>query len=240
MDRQFIHYLPVITTVLALTFTVVLFRRWWAKRQATYLFWWMLGIGVFSLGTLSEALTTVFNWHDPIFRMWYISGALMGAVFLAQGTVYLLLTKKTADRMTAVLVAYLALASLTVLLTPIDTSLVEPYRLSGKVMVWEWVRLFSPFVNIYALFWLVGGAVWSAIRYFRSAEGTRRRVVGNTAIAVGALLPAVGGAFARFGHVEVAYVTELLGLTLIWVGYRTIVTDPGPSVHVAQRARAVG
>jgi hypothetical protein len=237
MDRQLVHYLPVITTILAFTFSVVLFRHWWAKRQATYLFWWMLGIAVFGLGTLSEGLTTLNGWHEPIFRLWYISGALMGAVFLAQGTVYLLIEKKTADRMTAVLVVYLAIASLAVALTPIDTSLVEPYRLSGTVMAWGWVRLFSPLVNIYALFWLVGGAVWSAIRYFLRAEGTERRVVGNTAIAVGALLPAIGGAFARFGRIEVAYVTELIGLALIWVGYRVIVTDSGPSIHATQRAQ---
>ncbi|MCJ7781900.1 MAG: hypothetical protein MUQ27_13865, partial [Acidimicrobiia bacterium] len=58
-----------------------------------------------------------------------------------------------------------------------------------------------------------------------------------TAIAVGALLPAIGGAFARFGRIEVAYVTELIGLVLIWVGYRVIVTDPGPSIHATQRTR---
>ena len=32
--------------------------------------------------------------------------------------------------------------------------------------------------------------------------------------------PGIGGTFTRFGHVEVLYVTELIGLLVIWVGYR--------------------
>ena len=39
-------------------------------------------------------------------------------------------------------------------------------------------------------------------------------------IAVGAILPGIGGSFTRFGYVEVLYVTELLGLLVIWAGYR--------------------
>ncbi|MDX1579642.1 MAG: hypothetical protein R3266_14245, partial [Gemmatimonadota bacterium] len=46
------------------------------------------------------------------------------------------------------------------------------------------------------------------------------RAIGNAYIAVGAILPGIGGSFTRFGHVEVLYVTELVGLILIWIGYR--------------------
>ena len=41
---------------------------------------------------------------------------------------------------------------------------------------------------------------------------------------MGALLPGIGGTFTRFGHVEVLYVTELIGIVLIYVGYR-VITD---------------
>jgi len=47
-------------------------------------------------------------------------------------------------------------------------------------------------------------------------------VLGNTFIALGGLLPGIGGGFTRFGHVEVLYVTELIGLLLILAGYRRI------------------
>jgi hypothetical protein len=48
----------------------------------------------------------------------------------------------------------------------------------------------------------------------------RHRYHGNVLIAIGALLPGIGGSFTRFGHVEVLYVTEFLGILLIYWGYR--------------------
>jgi len=112
--------------------------------------------------------------------------------------------------------------------------LVDPSRLSGEVMAWQWVRLFSPLVNTYAVVFLIGGAIWSAWRYAKRG-GASSRVVGNVLIAVGAILPGVGGSFARAGVIEVLYVTELIGLALIWAGYRVIATDRVASIHVAQR-----
>ncbi len=65
----------------------------------------------------------------------------------------------------------------------------------------------------------MGGAILSAWRYRRRREA-RHRFLGNVAIAIGGILPGIGGTFTRLGHVEVLYVTELLGLLVIWVGYR--------------------
>lgn len=240
MERTLIHYLPLVTTGVAAAFAVVLFRHWRSRPQAKYLAWWTAGVVMYGLGTLAESLTTVFGWSEPVFRMWYITGALMGGVLLAQGVVYLLASPRTANTLTVILVSYLAIATVVVLIAPVDAAASEPYRLSGEVFEWEWVRLLTPVVNLYAVFWLVGGAIWSAWRYFRTDVGTGRRVAGNVAIAVGAILPGIGGAAARTGRVEVLYVTELIGLLLIWAGYRIIVTDPGPSIHAAQRAAADG
>lgn len=217
--RSLVHYVPIATTVFASWFAVVLLKRWSERRQSLHLLWWGIGVVMYAVGTLTESLTTVFGWHEPVFRAWYISGALLGGAPLAQGTVYLLLTRKTADRLTAMLLAVIAVAATCVLLTPIDYSVVEPFRLSGRVMEWTWVRAFSPFINLYAAAFLIGGAIYSAVKFSRLPD-MRHRVVGNVCIAVGALLPGIGGSFTRFGHVEVLYVTELAGILLIYLGYR--------------------
>ena len=59
--------------------------------------------------------------------------------------------------------------------------------------------------------------------------------MGNTLIAVGALLPGIGGGSARAGYVEVLYVTELAGLAFICWGYDVIVRDRSASIHAVQR-----
>ena len=127
------------------------------------------------------------------------------------------------------------IASAFVIATPIDMEAVDGDRLTGRVMEWGWVRLFSPLLNTYALVFLVGGAIVSAWRYYRRPERAHTRVKGNVLIAIGALLPGIGGSFTRLGYVEVLYVTELVGLTLIWLGYRAIVGDRIESIHPSQR-----
>lgn len=220
-----VHYIPVLTTVVAIVFTGVVLQRWRAKGRGAHLLWWAAGLAFYGLGTFTEAYTTLFGWNEPVFRTWYVAGALLGAMPLAQGTVYLLLKRRDANVLTAIVVPFAAIAAMFVLLSPIDATRVEEHRLSGQVLAWSWVRLFSPFLNTYALVFLVGGAALSAWR-FRKKESTRNRMVGNVLIAVGGLLPGIGGAFTRFGYVEVLYVTEILGLALIFAGYRFNVREP--------------
>ena len=81
------------------------------------------------------------------------------------------------------------------------------------------MRAFSPFVNMYAVVFLIGGAILSALRYSAN-PATRHRVVANVLIAIGAILPGIGGTATRMGYTEVLYVTELAGLLLTWIGYR--------------------
>jgi hypothetical protein len=216
--RTAVHFIPIITTVVAFAFASVVMARW-LDRRSPHLLWWGIGLLTYGAGTITESATTLLGWNETVFRAWYIAGALLGGAPLAQGSVYLHLARRTANRLTVLVATVIVVASACVIASPIDYTLVESYRLTGRVLEWRWVRLFSPFINLYAVVFLVGGAIVSAMRFRRSAE-TYHRFVGNVLIAIGGILPGVGGAFTRFGHTEVLYVTELLGLLLIFSGYR--------------------
>ena len=216
--RTFVHFIPIATSLFSLWFASVLFTRY-GRRGGTHHLWWGIGVFAYAVGTVTESLTTLFGWQEPVFRAWYISGALLGGFPLAQGTVYLLMDRAKAHRLTVLVLSVVLVAATCVLLTPIDASLAESHRLSGRVMEWTWVRAFSPFINLYAVIFLVGGAVYSALKY-RKVPGMSHRVIGNWLIAVGAILPGIGGSATRFGHVEVLYVTEFVGIVLIFAGYR--------------------
>ncbi|MFV1988705.1 MAG: hypothetical protein ACC682_15630 [Gemmatimonadota bacterium] len=229
-----VHYVPIATTILAAFFAPLVFRRWQVRKPAPHLFWWSMGIALYGVGTFTESFTTLFGWHEVVFRSWYISGALLGGAPLAQGTVYLIFSRKIANRMSVGLGAVILVAAAVVILSPIDYSVVEPYRLTGRVMEWRQARLFSPFINTYAAIFLIGGAIVSAWR-FRKDPSARHRFVGNSLIALGALLPGIGGMATRFGHTEVLYVMELIGIVLIWIGYTYNVR---PGARGAPRAPA--
>jgi hypothetical protein len=227
---DFVAYIPILTTVLSIPFAALVFRRYLEKRRAgeeqrTHLLWWAIGIFMFGAGTFAEGFTTLFGWHEPMFRNWYIVGALLGGAPLAQGTVYLHVRKSWADRMALVAFGYVAVAAFFVLIVPVDASLADEDVLNGDVMEWQWVRLFSPLINTYAFIFLVGGAVYSAMRY-RQRGDRGSRVAGNALIAVGALLPGIGGSFSRGGATEVLYVMEFIGIILIYLGYRLNIGEP--------------
>lgn len=219
-----VYYVPIATTIVAVAFATIVLRRHASRRSGPHLLWWGVGLILYAVGTLTESLTTLIGWNEWVFRSWYISGALCGGAPLAQGTVYLLMRRKVANVLAVLLVATIATASVFVFLSPIDHAAVDPTRLSGRALAWQGIRLVSPFINTYAAIFLIGGAIYSAARY-RSIADKRHKVVGNVLIAVGALLPGIGGTFTRFGHVEVLYVTEFVGLLLIFAGYRENVRE---------------
>jgi hypothetical protein len=219
-----IYWIPVATTIVAAVFSTIVLRRY-RERGGTHLLWWGIGLVLYGAGTLTESLTTIFGWNHIVFRAWYITGALCGGAPLAQGTAYLLLRRRTANILAVVLVAVISIAAVLVILSPIDYALVEGHRLSGKVLEWKRVRLISPFINTYAAIFLIGGAILSAWR-FRRDRAMHHRFVGNVLIAIGAILPGIGGTFTRMGYVEVLYVTEFVGILLIFAGYRRNVGGP--------------
>ena len=235
MSPSLVHFIPIVTTCLAVPFSLEIFRRYRAHPERLHLLWWAMGVATYGVGTFTEATTTLLGWHEQVFRAWYVSGALLGGAPLAQGTVYLMLPRRVAHGLTTLLIVYVALASVAVYLSPIDYGVIETHRLSGRVFAWQWVRMFSPFVNLYAVIFLIGGAILSALKY--SADpATHYRMWANISIAIGAILPGIGGTATRMGHVEVLYVTELAGMLLTWLGYRMSVHPAGVPTPVRHAA----
>jgi hypothetical protein len=231
-------HLPILTTVVATLFAVELFTRY-RSRGGPHLLWWGIGMVTYAMGTFTEAWTTVFGWNPVVFRFWYVAGAFCGGYPLAQGSVYLLTSRRFADRSAAFWTSVIVVGGILVFLSPLDVGAAEAHRLSGKVLGWSWLRLISPFINLYAVAFLAGGAAYSAWR-FRREPALRDRYAGNIWIAIGAILPGIGGSFTRAGFVEVLYVTELVGLLLIYRGYRLCVASPRPAAAPVEAAVPAG
>ena len=214
------EYIPILTTIFSIYFFNEIFSHY-LKKKTKYLLWWAIGVLTFGLGTLAESINVLVGWSEINLKYWYIVGALLGGFPLAQGSVYLLMNRKFANATTMVFMALILIASIFVILSPIELPDSFNEKLTGKVFSWTWVRYFSPLINLYAFVFLVGGAIYSAIKYYKVGikEAPFR---GNIFIAIGGLLPGIGGSFTRIGYVEVLYITEFMGLLLIYFGYKII------------------
>jgi len=213
-----VHYLPIATTVLSAIFAGILWRHRLRKGFGTHLSWWTAGLLTYGLGTGLEGAITLWGNSVLLNKAWYMAGALLGGYPLAQGTVYLLLPRRVAHRLTAATLPLLLGLFVLVLLSPVRLDALEPHRPGGGILAWSWLRAFTPLVNGYAALFLIGGAIWSARRYARD-PATRGLAWGNASIAFGALLPGIGGGLAKAGVVEALYVGEFVGLLFIWLGY---------------------
>ena len=228
-----IHYFPIGTTIIAAAFATVLFRKYLARRSP-HLFWWAFGVACYGSGTVVESLITLSGNTVLLNKLWYVTGALLGGYPLAQGSVYLSHSKKFGDRATWITLPFVIVASILVFMSPVRLELLEPTRPTGAILGWTWIRLLTPFINIYASIFLIGGAALSAWKYLRK-EHDGHRAAGNAFIAFGALMPGIGGSMAKAGYVEVLYVLEFVGLIFIWIGDRVC----SSSSTIRARAKAV-
>ena len=230
---EFINYIPILTTLFGIYFFTILYSHWKNNKSSQHVLWWMIGVLTYVAGTITESVNVLAGFSIINFKAWYITGALLGGAPLAQGTVYLLCKRKTANILTAILITVILSASVFVILSPINTELISG-KLSGKLLGWKFIRYMTPFINLYAFIFLVGGAIYSAVKYARTKQ-YKKRFTGNLLIAIGGLLPGIGGSFTKFGYVEVLFVTELIGLVFIYLGYKVIRGDSEASVHSNQQ-----
>jgi len=226
------HYLPILSTVITFAFAVAVFNRF-RVRHGAHLLLWSIGLVLYGIGTLTEVIT-LFTFNAIALKLWYLSGAMLTAAWLGQGTINLLVRRRgIAPTLNIVLIIVSLLSVLLVLLAPITPAaasynpaqpLSAQYRdiltRSGIVV------LLTILLNTYGTLTLVGGAIYSAFIFWRK-KVLFNRMVGNILIAVGAILPAMGGSFIKLGLPDFLYLSEFLGAILMYIGFlQATVTVP--------------
>jgi hypothetical protein len=215
-------YLPFISSAISFVFALLVFRRY-AARKSTHLLIWGIGLLFYAVGGFCEGYYGMFGWNPLVFRLWYLFGAILVAAWLGQGTVFLLAKEKWARITMVILLLGSVYGLVRVFGAELDPSLLTESvhtgsELSGHAIVTPGVRNLTPLFNVYGTVTLVGGAIWSAWIFFRKRI-LLHRTIGNILIAAGALAPAFGGAFSRFGIPGALYIGELVGAVLMFAGF---------------------
>ncbi len=215
-------WLPFMSCILSFVFAFLVLRRYVA-RKGLHLLLWGIGMVFYGVGGFCEGYYGAFGWNPLVFRLWYLFGAILVAAWLGQGTVYLLARRNWANGLMVILALGSLYGLIRVFTAEIDPSLMTTSvhtgsELSGHAIVTPGVRTLTPFFNLYGTVTLVGGAAWSAWIFWRKRI-LLHRTIGNILIAAGAMLPAFGGAFSRFGLANALYLGELFGALLIFAGF---------------------
>jgi hypothetical protein len=81
--------LPALTSILAFLFAVLLLDQWLERRHGFQAVW-CFGMVCFGLGAGAEAVAAFSGWTEPLYRTWYLTGAVWTAGWLGLGTAFLL------------------------------------------------------------------------------------------------------------------------------------------------------
>ena len=222
------NWMILSTGVIALVFAGALLERF-RSIGGSHLFAWALGALFYGLAAMAEGVVSL-GFNEQAIKIWYLGGAMLAAPWLGQGTIYLLVRKRMVASLLGALLLLITLFSIQLIATaPIDMSagfdiqlnLSDQYRdilsRSGAIIA------LTIILNIYGTLALAGGAIYSAILFWRKRT-LMHRAVGNVLIAVGALLPASGGVSVLAGITNWHNLSLFLGVILLYWGY--IVATP--------------
>lgn len=209
--------LPLASSILSFVFAAAVFARYLDRRNRTPLLVWGIGLVFYGIGGAMEAFAGAFGFNAVVLKIWYIFGAILVAAWLGQGTVFLLAREKWVCVTTIFLVIASAFAVVAVIFAGVDPNYRAGAELTGKAFTTTWVRMLTPFFNIYGTVTLVGGALYSAWLFWRKRV-LPNRMIGNILIAAGAMAPAFGGVLNRFG-LPGLYIGEFIGVFLMYGGF---------------------
>jgi hypothetical protein len=81
--------LPLGSSVLSFVFAGLVLDQWWQRRHAFQLVW-AIGLLWYGISAGTEFWGSAFGWSEPLYRTWYLIGALYVPPYLGLGTIYLL------------------------------------------------------------------------------------------------------------------------------------------------------
>jgi hypothetical protein len=209
--------LPLITIFVSGAFGVAVAMQYARKRRPSQLAW-AIGLLLFTIAAFMGYLARSGGATELEYRLFYLFGAITNVAWLALGTVFIVAPRYGRAALALVL-ALSAVAVYAVFASPVDIAVAVD---TGKGYPdGSLPRILAAIGSGVGSIVLFGGALWSAWVFFRR-RNQGRRAVANTVIAAGVLIVAAGGTVAFTGASGILEVTNLLGVSVMFVGFLLI------------------
>jgi hypothetical protein len=183
---------------------------------------WTIALAMFAVAAVALALGTTTGWDNGTFRVFYLFGAILNVPWLALGTVYLLGGVTAGRRVQWGLVLITGLAAGVLLTAPMDSVVGSVGIPVGREVFGVFPRVLAAVGSGVAAVIIIGGAVWSAVRFIRRRDepGMARLAAANCLIALGTIVLASGGLVQGIvGHDEAFALSLATGISVIYAGF---------------------
>ncbi|MFN2451685.1 MAG: hypothetical protein ABR541_04965 [Candidatus Dormibacteria bacterium] len=214
--------MSLVAALLAVVFAAVVIERWRRSRRAAFAAW-AVGLLIFAVAAAAQAVGQARGFSPTVFRVFYLFGGVLGVIYLALGTVFLLSPPRAARWCAGVLVVLTAVVAVDAVVVPVDAGRLHSNAgVLGEAITGHGNPLYIAAVvfNIVGTLVLVGGSAWSAWRLARRRAGLDR-VVCNVLLTAGALLIAAGFSAAKTvgGSLDTLGAYEAVGIAVMFAGF---------------------
>jgi len=217
--------------LVAFAFALITFDRWQLRGQSHDLAWTIAMI-LFAVGSLALWWAETTGWTLFIFRIFFVSGAVLNVAWLALGTIYLLTSKTTGDRVRKYLTSLSTFSIGVVLIAPAKREIVDGEFPSARQLFGVAPRVLAAVGSGVPALIIIFGALWSTFRVIRKATPTmsqktvrivyspKRLALGNVLVATGTIVLSASGSFAgRLGKDRAFAITLLIGVCILFSGF---------------------
>lgn len=214
--------LPLGAMLVALLFAILLLTSW-LRRPAGQKAFWGLGFATFAFAAACEAVAQRTGWSAWLFKAYYASGGVLTVALLGAGSAWLLLRPRGRDALLGAMAVAAIAAVVTVAVAPVDGDVLaasSAFRPPSNSALGGHAFLWAIALNSLGTLFLVGGSLLAILRH--------RAVRTNAWIAAGALIVALATGLSRAGSYSFVYAGELLGIAMMFYGFR-LAGAPAPA-----------
>jgi hypothetical protein len=207
---------PAVSALISLVCVGIIARDAWTRPRPDKIAW-AIAFTLFTIAAGAEVVGSIGSWTPTLARVYYLTGAVLVVWFLALGELYLLAASRIQRVAPGITLLVSAIAATLVLNAPVDeTKLAD----DGWEAIERGTALTIMAIGINSLgsFIIVGGLVYSAIRFKRLGI-QRYRMIGCLLIAAGTITVGMGGTLTRLGQHEYLYIAMAAGVAIIFAGY---------------------
>jgi len=208
----------VAAAVVGVAFGMSTLERW-VRGRRPYELAWTAALAMFAVAAGALAFGAQAGWSGPVFRVFYLFGAIADVPVLALGTVYLLAGRRAGGAATIGVIVFTAFAAGVVVMAPFRAALPADQLVQGSKVFGPLPRILAGAGSAGGAVVIFGGALWSLWRVVRTGA-PRRLLWSNALIAGGTLILAASGTLnSVFGAMTAFAVTLLVGISVICLGF---------------------
>jgi len=233
--------LTILASALAAAFAVVVAARWVRSRRPAFAAW-TLGLLIFSAAAAFQAAGEAGGFTEVTFRGFYLLGGVLGVIYLALGTVFLLAPRRIAWACAAVLAVITIGLAVDAAVIPVNAAQLHTTDgvLGGAIQHGTPLYVGVVLLNIVGTVVLVGGSAWSAYRFLRDRAGVDR-VLCNVLLTAGALVIAFGFSAAKtlgISSLDVLGGYGAAGIAVMFAGFLVLGRVGRPHLAAQRQAAA--